>query len=69
MVIEELYHAIVALHKAGLQACQILCHLRHLPVSRSMVYRTIRRYTVTGSVNKRHNGGSRPTAAAPAMVR
>ena len=69
MVIEEKYHAIVALHKTGLKPCQILCRLRHLPVSRSMVYRTIRRYTETGSVNKRHNGGSRPTATAPAMVR
>lgn len=66
---EATRHAIVALHLAQKSTKQIVNDLRHLKVTRLLVYRTIKRYRETGSVHVRHGGGHLRTATSPANVK
>lgn len=61
--------AVVGLHLAGKSKAQIVRELAHMNVCKSLVYRTIKRYIDTGSIDKRNNGGPKRTARSPEMVR
>lgn len=62
-------NAVIALHLAGASQTKILRELRHLAINRKFVYRTIKRYNESGSVNKRYGGGPKRTATSREMVR
>lgn len=61
--------AVVGLHLAGKSKAQIVRELAHMNVHKSFVYRVIKRYIDTGSVDKRSNGGPKRSARSPEMVK
>lgn len=62
------YDAIIALYLEGKSNSVILRKLSHLQLNRLLVYRTIKRFVETGSVQKRHGGGKKPTATCRANI-
>lgn len=66
---EQKREAIIALHNVGKRPCEIVSTLKAQKVSRKLVYRTLKRYSETGSTRKRHGGGWKLTATGPANVR
>lgn len=61
--------SIIALFLAGKLQSAIFRELQHLGVNKMFVYRTIKRYNETGSIEKRYGGGPPKTATTPAMVK
>lgn len=61
--------SVIALYLGKKSTSAIVRELRHLNVNRIFVYRTIKRYQDTGTVNKKYGGGRRPTATSATNVR
>ena len=62
-------NSVIALHLAGKSQVAIVRQLQHLNVNRKLVYRTIKRYNDTGSIEIRYGGGPKKTATSPEMIR
>lgn len=69
MDIEQKRSAVIALFLAGKRQKDIVRELSTIPVCRSFVHRTVKRYLETGSTKKRHGGGRQATVVTPAMVK
>lgn len=67
-VMEIKRSGVIALYSAGKSQTAIVRELRLLKVNKMFVYRTIKRYNETGSIEVRHGGGSKKTATSAAMV-
>lgn len=69
MDIEQKRSAVIALFLAGKCQKDIVRELSAIPVCRSFVHRTVKRYLETGSTKKRYGGGRQATVVTPAMVK
>lgn len=69
MDIEQKRSAVIALFLAGKPQKDIVRELSTIPVCRSFVHRTVKRYLETGSTKKRYGGGRQATVVTPAMVK
>ena len=62
-------NSVIALYLAGKSKPVIIRELQHIGVKKSFVYRTIKRYNDTGSIEKRGGCGRKKTATSSEMVR
>ena len=65
----EIRVAVIALHKVGMPPPRIFATLKSLQISERFVYRTIQRFSETGSVNDRHRSGRPRTVRTPQAVK
>lgn len=61
--------AVIALHLQGKRPCDILSELSLFKLNRQFVYRTIKRYSETGSTKKRYGGGRKATVTITKYVK
>ena len=65
---EDKRSAVVALYQNGRKPSEILNELKNTGVNRMFIYRTIKRFTETGSTKKRYGGGRKTIVRVPANV-
>ena len=62
-------NAVIALHLCKKSTIEIVRMLKHLKINRTFVYRTIKRYNETGTVNDRPRNGCPKSATTKSTVK